>query len=338
MQVEAFAAMKAGGPLESYRYDSGPLGAEEVDVRVTHCGICHTDVDIIDDHHGIGRFPAVAGHEAIGVVEAVGDGVDTARIKVGDRVGVGAIAGSCMRCTTCIAGRTQFCAHRDDTVLRGVGGGFARYVRASQWRHVQPIPDAIPSAEAAPLLCAGATVFAPILRYGVRPTDQVAVVGLGGLGHLAVQFLAKWGCEVTVISRSRNKEQDAYSLGATDFVASGTPGELEAAAGRFDFVLSTVTADLPWGDYLDTLRPGGTLCFVGVPPSSITVSAMNLLPNAKTIGSGIPGGIEDTRQMLAFAGRHDIRSQVQTYSLPDLDKALDSVREGSARYRAVLEL
>lgn len=337
MQVEAFAVDGPHGELRSYSYEAEPLGPEEVDVRVTHCGVCHTDVMMIDNEAGISTYPLVAGHEAVGVVEAVGDAVDTSQIAVGDRVGVGAIAGSCMRCEFCLAGQTQFCALKDDTVLRGHRGGFARSVRSSQWRHVYPIPEGLSSAEAAPLLCAGTTVFKPMITH-VRPTDRVAVVGIGGLGHLAVQFLAKWGCEVTAISTSRGKEQDARELGAADFVASGEPGGLEAAAGRFDFVLSTVAVDLPWDTYFATLRPGGKLCLVGVPPSSIDVSPMSLIPMAKTLVGAIPGGITDTRRMLEFAAQHGIRAKVQTYAIDDANEALSSVRAGSARYRAVLEM
>ncbi|MFD4637013.1 NAD(P)-dependent alcohol dehydrogenase [Lentzea sp. NPDC058436] len=335
MRVQAYAAHEAGGPLRPYEYDSGPLGANEVDVRVTHGGICHTDIGLLDDEFGISRFPVVAGHEAIGVVEAVGNAVEG--LSVGRRVGVGAIAGSCFHCEWCLRGETNLCPARDDTVMRGDRGAFAGHVRASDWRHVHPIPDAIPSAQAAPLLCAGTTVFSPLLVNGVRPTDRVAVVGIGGLGHLAIQFLAAWGCDVTAISTTPAKKADAERFGASGFIASGEEGALRAAAGSFDFVLCTVSANLPWDDYVGLLRPQGTLCVVGVPEQPIALSPMSLLPAAKRVVGGIVGSAAHTRQMLDFAARHDIRPVVETFGVAEFEKALGRVREGSTRYRAVVE-
>jgi uncharacterized zinc-type alcohol dehydrogenase-like protein len=337
MKVQAYAAHEAHGPLLPYAYEAGPLGPDEVDVRVTHGGICHTDLDLIDDEWGITRFPVVAGHEAVGVVEAVGDAVDTDLLPIGRRVGVGPIAGSCSRCDQCLSGRQNVCPRRDDVVLRGDRGAFAHHVRASDSRHVYPIPDAIPSAEAAPLLCAGATVFGPLLANGVRPTDRVAVVGIGGLGHLAVRFLAKWGCEVTAISTTPDKEADARRFGATAFIATREQAALQAAADSFDFVLSTVSASLPWDDYLATLRPGGTLCLLGVSAAPIAVSPLALQPAAKRIVSGVPGTPAENRLMLDFAARHHIRAAIETFPIADVEHALDRVRQGTVRYRAVLE-
>ena len=337
MKVQAYAAHEAGGPLRPHEYEAGQLGPNEVDVRVTHGGICHTDIGIIDNEWGISRYPVVAGHEAVGVVEAVGDAVDQTVLSVGQRVGVGAIAGSCFRCEWCVSGRTNLGPHKDDTVLRGDRGGFASHVRASDWRHVYPIPDAIRSEHAAPLLCAGTTVFSPLLVHNVLPTHRVAVVGIGGLGHLAIQFLAKWGCAVTAISTTPAKRADAERFGAKDFIASGEPGALQKAAGTFDFVLSTVSADLPWDDYLGILRPEGRLCLVGVPEQPITVSQLSLIPEAKTVVGGIVGSATQTRQMIDFAARHNIRPTVETFPATDFDHALDRVRTGRSRYRTVVE-
>lgn len=337
MKVHAYAAHEAGGPLRPYEYEAGPLGANEVDVRVTHGGICHTDADLIDDKFGISRYPVVAGHEAVGVVQAVGGAVDRTVLPVGRRVGVGAIAGSCFHCEWCVSGRTNLCARKDDTVLRGDGGAFASHIRAGDWRHVYPIPDAIRSEHAGPLFCAGTTVFAPLLDNGVLPTHRVAVVGIGGLGHLAIQFLAKWGCAVTAISTTPAKQADAERFGATDFIASGERGALHKAAGSFDFVMSTVNADLPWDDYFGLLRPQGRLCVVGFPAQPVTLSQMSLLPEAKTITGGIVGSAIQTRQMIDFAARHDIRPEVETFPVVDFERAIDRVREGGARYRAVVE-
>jgi alcohol/geraniol dehydrogenase (NADP+) len=237
MKITAYAAKVSKAHLEPFQYDAGQLGPDEADVAVTHCGICHTDVGMVDNEWGISTYPLVAGHEIVGTVTAVGANVDPKRLQVGQRVGVGAICGSCMNCEWCEGGKQNVCPNRVDTVMRGIQGGFATHVRASNWRFAYPIPEAIASEHAGPLLCAGMTVFAPLLRYGVRPTDRVAVVGIGGLGHLAVQYLAKWGCDVTAISSSRDKEEQARGFGAGRFIATRGTDELKKSAALFDFIL-----------------------------------------------------------------------------------------------------
>ncbi|MFJ7997740.1 NAD(P)-dependent alcohol dehydrogenase [Streptomyces sp. NPDC096310] len=291
---------------------------------------------MIDDAHGVTAYPIVAGHEAVGIVQALGSAVDGTRLAIGQRVGVGAVAGSCFACEWCLSGRQYLCPTKDRTVLRGEGGGFATQVRASDWRHVCPLPDAIGSAQAAPLLCAGVTVFAPLLRHGVRPTDRVAVVGVGGLGHLAIQFLAKWGCHVTAISSTPEKEADARRFGAHAFY--GASEGLDRITESFDFILSTATGDLPRDAYLATLRPHGTLSIVGVPHGAISAGPLSLLPGEKKLVGGIPGSPTENRQMLDFAARHGIAPEVESFPAARMDEALDHVRHGRARYRAVLEL
>ena len=338
MAIRAYAAERARGPVRAREYEPAPLGPHQVDVTVTHCGVCHTDIDMIDDLHGISRFPLVAGHEAVGVIAALGSAVDRTRLSVGQRVGVGATAGACFACEWCLGGRQHLCPDKDDLVLRGDGGAFATQVRAGDWRYVQPLPDALPSEQAAPFLCAGSTVFSALVRHGVRPTDRVGVVGVGGLGHLALQFLAKWGCHVTALSATAAKADDARRFGAHEFVVAGPAGEgLAGLAGTFDFVLSTVPADLPWDAYLAALRPGGTLSVVGVPESVVTVHPLALLPGEKRLAGGVVGTPLETRQMLDFAARHGIRAEVETYPVARIEEALDAVRGGRARYRAVLE-
>lgn len=336
MQVIGYAATSPHSAIEEYFYDPGPLGSTEVDIAVTHCGVCHTDVGMIDDEFGISQYPLVAGHEVVGVVTAIGDDVDPDRLHIGQRVGVGAFAGACMNCEFCLTGRHGLCPRRDDTVMRGHRGGFASHLRASNWHFVYPIPAAMRSEVAGPLFCAGATVFAPLLHYGVRPTDRVAVVGVGGLGHLAVQFLNKWGCEVTAISSSPDKEQQAKKFGASHFIATRGTDELAKAAGTFDFIMSTVSADLPWDEYLAALRPQGTLCVLGVPDGAFAFQPMALLPAEKSVRGGLPGAPVETAQMLAFAARHHIEPLVETFPIAEIDQALAHVRQGKAHYRAVL--
>ncbi|WP_367123423.1 NAD(P)-dependent alcohol dehydrogenase [Streptomyces phytohabitans] len=334
MTVRAHAVDAPAGPSRVHTYEPPPLGPLEVDVAVTHSGICQTDLGMVDDHYGLARFPVVAGHEAVGTVAAVGSAVDPERLPVGARVGVGAIAGSCFRCEWCAAGAQHLCPERDDVVLRGTGGTFASSVRASDWRHVPVIPDALASAEAAPLLCAGTTVFNAIVQHGVRPTDRVAVVGVGGLGHLALQLLAAWGCHVTAVSTSADKADDARRFGAHDFLASR---DVPRARERFDFVLDTVGADLPWDDYFGALRPRGKLCVVGVPASPFSIGPMSVLPAEKSLVSAVVGPPGVTGRLLDFAALHDVRAQVEVFPADRLDQALDHVRNGRARYRTVVE-
>jgi alcohol/geraniol dehydrogenase (NADP+) len=328
-----YAVRKPGGTVHTIETDLAPLGPREVDVRVTHCGVCNTDVSLVDDAYGISRYPLVAGHEAVGTVVAVGHEVEPGALTVGQRVGVGAVAGSCQACEWCLSGRQNLCPRKDVTAMRGDGGGFASVVRAGDWRHVQPIPDALDPAAAAPLLCAGATVFPPLLRHGVRPVDRVAVVGVGGLGHLAIQFAAAWGCHVTAISSSEDKAADARRFGAHDVLVGDDP-----APGSFDFVLSTAPADLPWDTYTAALRPGGTLCFVGVPHNPLSLSPLALLTGERKVAAGNVGTPSEQRAMLEFAARHGIAAQVETYPVARIDAALDRVRQGAARYRVVLEM
>jgi uncharacterized zinc-type alcohol dehydrogenase-like protein len=331
--VIRYAVQEPGGPVHAIEAQAPPLGPREVDVRVTHCGICNTDVGLIDDVYGVSRFPLVAGHEAVGEVVALGDEVEPGALTLGQRVGVGAVAGSCQACEWCLSGRQNLCPRKDVTAMRGDGGGFAGVVRAGDWRHVQPIPAALDSAAAAPLLCAGATVFPPFLRHGVRPIDRVAVVGVGGLGHLAVQFAAAWGCHVTAISASADKAADARRFGAHDVIVGADP-----APGSFDFVLSTAPADLAWDAYVAALRPGGTLCLVGVPRSPLSIAPLALLTGERKLAAGNVGTPTEQRAMLEFAARHRIAAQTETYPVARIDEALDRVRQGAARYRVVLEM
>ncbi len=336
MNVRAYAARGPKGHLTAFEYDPGTLGPLEVDVAVTHAGICHTDCAMVDNDWGISQYPLVPGHENVGTVSAVGSGVDPARLRVGDRVGVGALCGSCMGCEFCESGRQHVCAKVVGTVMPPHQGGFATHVRASDWRFAHKIPDAIAGEHAGPLMCAGTTVFTPLLRHGVRPVDRVAVVGIGGLGHLAVQYLAKWGCDVTAISRSHDKDEQAHGFGATSFIATAGTDELKRAVGSFDFILSTVTAPLPWDDYVAALRPQGTLCVVGIPNQAIAVQPFSLIGGEKRVVGGQPGSLAETRQMLDFTARHGVKPMVQTFPMADADHALEHTRQGKARFRDVL--
>jgi alcohol/geraniol dehydrogenase (NADP+) len=334
MQVKAYAAKAAGQDLQSFNFELSELGPDEVDVQVTHCGVCHTDVALVDNEWSLSQYPVVPGHEIVGTVAAVGSNVD--RLAIGQRVGVGALCGACMKCEWCVGGAQHVCAQVVGTVMGEHKGGFASIVRVNNWQFAHPLPEEIASEHAGPLMCAGTTVFTPLLRYGVRPTDRVAVVGIGGLGHLAVQYLAKWGCDVTAISSTHEKDEQAFGFGARHFIATRGTDELSKAVRSFDFILSTVSADLPWDAYLAALRPKGKLCIAGIPDKSIAYSPWSLIAGEKSVVGGQPGSIVETQQMLAFTALHGIKPRIETFAMTDANVALDHTRQGKARFRAVL--
>jgi uncharacterized zinc-type alcohol dehydrogenase-like protein len=332
MGVKAYAAKGPKQPLEPFEYEPGPLGPHEVEVKVSHCGICHSDLAMIDNDWGFSAYPLVPGHEVIGTVAAVGSDVDA--LKVGQRVGVGWSCNSCGRCEWCVKGLETFCAQNQGTIVHH-HGGWAETVRA-HWKFAVPIPGALESSVAGPLMCAGATVFAPMIHYGVDATMKTAVVGIGGLGHLAVQFLSAFGCEVTAISTTHAKDEEARQMGASHFIATKGTDELKKAANRFDFILSTVAVDLPWAEYVAALRPQGRLCLVGVPDADLKIPPFPLLPEKSVCGAAV-GSPSDTATMLEFAARKEVRPIVEYFPMPEVNKAVDHLRAGKARYRIVLQ-
>jgi len=332
MGIKGYAAKGPKQPLESFEYEPGPLGPHEVEVQVSHCGICHSDLAMIDNDWGFSAYPLVPGHEVIGTISSVGS--DVVNAKVGQRVGIGWHCGSCGHCEWCGKGVESLCANERGTIVHH-HGGWADRVRCEA-KFAMPIPDAIESHVAGPFMCAGSTVFTPMARFGVTATMRAAVVGIGGLGHLAVQFLAAFGCEVTAISSSHSKDDEVRQMGATHFLATKGTDELKKAAGSFDFIISTVGADLPWDDYVAALRPQGRLVLVGIPDSAIKFAPFPLLAE-KSVSGGSCGGTTDTKLMLDFAARTGVRPIVETFKMADVNKALDHVRAGKPRYRVVLE-
>jgi len=333
MPISAYAAKAPKGRLESFTYDAGPLGPREVEVKVTHCGICHSDQAMIDNDWQFSAYPLVPGHEVVGTVAALG--ADVRGLALGQRVGIGWQCGSCGECEFCRVGHETYCAKERDTIVHH-HGGFADRVRADA-NFAIPLPDGLDSAQAAPLLCAGTTVFTPMLHHGVTANTRAAVVGIGGLGHLAVQFLAQMGCEVTAISSTHDKDDEARGFGATHFIATKGTDELKKAASRFDFILNTVPADLPWGDYLAALRPAGKLVTVGVPASDVKLSAFQLIGQEKSFCGGRTGSPAEIATMFNFAARRGVHAQIEKFPMKDINAAMDRVRTGKMRYRVVLE-
>ena len=277
-------------------------------------------------------YPLVAGHEIVGIVEAAGEHVKG--VKTGDRVGLGWFAGSCMSCHTCMSGNHNLCAGGEQTIV-GRHGGFADRVRC-HWSWAVPIPDGVDPATAGPLFCGGITVFGPIAHFGVKPTDRVGVIGIGGLGHLALQFLDKWGCHVTAFTSSDAKSEEARRLGADAVVNSRDSAAMKAIAGSLDFILVTVNVPLDWDAYLAALRPDGRLHFVGAVLEPVPVQAFSLIGGRKSVSGSPLGSPATVRDMLEFCARHHIAPQTESFAFDGINDALDHLRAGKARYRVVL--
>lgn len=332
MKINAFAAKAPKMRLDPFSYAPAELRPQDVEVKITHCGICHSDLHLIDNDWGISQYPLVPGHEIIGTIVATG--ADVAHLVNGQRVGIGWQRGSCLHCELCVRGEENLCAHHVATCV-GHHGGFAESIRVDS-RFAFPIPDALTSENAAPLLCAGATVYSPFRRHGVRPDMRVGVIGIGGLGHLALQFANALGCEVTAFSSTPDKEQEARSFGAHHFIASNSKSDLENT-GKVDFILSTVFADLDWPAYLNVLRPNGKLCFVGVPANPIAIHIGMLLSNQKSVCASVIGSRWMISEMLDFAARHGIVAKTEIMPMARANDAIDKVRSNQARYRMVLK-
>ena len=332
MSVHAYAAHAKKGALSPFAYDPAPLGSHDIEVRISHCGICHSDVHLVDGDWGVGTYPMVPGHEIVGTVAALGP--EVRHLEAGQRVGVGWQRGACLSCHSCAAGEENLCPRNEATCVDH-HGGFADRIRLDG-RFAFPIPEGLESEGAAPLLCGGVTVYSPLVRW-VKPSMRVGVVGIGGLGHLALQFARAMGCEVTAMSSSPDKEQEARSFGAHRFLATREPKALRSAAGTLDFVLSTVYVPQDWMGLLAALRPNGVLCFVGAPAEPLKLPIGFLLGGQKTVTASAIGGRPAIREMLRFAARHGVAAKTQVRPLAEADAALAETRKGRARYRIVLE-
>ena len=330
--IRAYAAHQAHGPLQPFEYDPGALGPDQVEIKVKSCGICHSDVAMLNNDWGFSSYPLVAGHEIVGQIAAVGERVST--LKVGQMVGLGWFSRSCLTCGSCMGGDHNLCPTGEQTIV-GRHGGFADLVRA-QATWVIPLPTGLDTMKAGPLFCGGITVFNPLVQFDVRPTDRVGVVGIGGLGHMALMFLKNWGCEVIAFT-SESKMEEALQLGATQAVSSRDPSKLTNLRGALDFILVTATASLDWQAYVDLLAPKGRLHFVGAVPDPISMPVFPLLFGQKSISGSPLGSPLNTALMLDFAARHQIAPITETFPMSKINDAIARLESGKARYRVVLE-
>jgi len=330
--IQGLAAHAAGAELLTFRYDPGELGPAEVEIAVTHCGICHSDIHLVSNDWGISQFPFIPGHEVVGKVSAVGSAFRS--LKPGDRVGLGWQSNSCGECEWCTRGMENLCAQSEATCVHR-HGGYADRVRANA-RFVIPIPDALPSENAAPLMCGGITVYNPLRTHGVNPSSRVGVVGIGGLGHMAIQFARTFGAEVTAFSTSAGKEEEARSLGAHHFVNTRESKAMREVAGTLDLILTTINADQDWNSYIQALRPTGILCFLGVPPSPVSMQAFPLVSGMRTVTGSPIGSPHLMREMMDVAARHGVKAQTEVFPMAKANEAIEKMKKNKVRYRAVL--
>jgi uncharacterized zinc-type alcohol dehydrogenase-like protein len=328
----AYAAKTAHGVLEPFSFDPGELGSEEVEIKVSHCGICHSDLSMLDNEWGMSKFPFVPGHEVVGTVTALGE--DAKGLTIGQKVGVGWTAFSCLSCHECLSGHHHLCATSQGTIV-GRHGGFADRLRA-QWTWVRPLPDGLDLAKTGPLLCGGITVFAPFLIHNIKPSARVGIIGIGGLGHMALGFASKWGCEVHAFTTSDSKEAEAKKLGAHFVHNTKREGALQKLRGSLDLIISTINVPMDIGAWLETLAPRGRLHVVGAVLKPMEVPAFGLIMGQKSIAGSPTGSPTDIDTMLAFCARHSIAPVTENFPMSKVNDAFEHLRAGKARYRIVL--
>ena len=331
-EINAYAVTEAGGALQTFSYDPGPMAPDEVEIKITSCGLCHSDLSMINNEWRASRYPLVPGHEVIGEVVATGEGVK--HLQPGQMVGVGWTSHSCLHCSPCLSGKQQRCQTGTSTIAGH--GGFADRIRVQHIWAV-PLPDGLDTDSAGPLFCGGITVFAPFVDFGLKPTDRVGVIGIGGLGHLAIQFASAWGCEVTAFTSSLDKTEELKELGAHRVVNSRDNDALKAERGRFDFILTTVNVSLNWPLYMRALRAEGKLITVGMVQEPMGIPAAMLIGGQRVVSGSDTGPPDMVADMLEFCVRHDIKPMIEKFPMSDCNAAIDRLKSGKARYRIVLE-
>jgi uncharacterized zinc-type alcohol dehydrogenase-like protein len=342
LQTKGYAAMTARAALIPFSFERRDVGPRDILITITHCGICHSDIHQARDEWGGSIFPMVPGHEIVGTVARVGKEVKT--FKAGDRAGVGCFVDSCRSCSACREGLEQYCekgmlltySGRDKNGHVTQGGYSTQIVVDAQY--ALRIPDALSPAGTAPLLCAGITTYSPLRHWGVGKYHKLAVVGLGGLGHMAVKIARALGTEVTVLSTSEKKRQDAMRLGAAHFELTSQPGTLAKLQRHFDFILDTVSAPHDYNALVQLLKTDGTLILVGAPEKPAPLEPFPLIMHRRRIAGSVIGGIRETQEMLNFCAEHTIESDVEVIPIQQVNEAYERVLKGDVRFRFVIDL
>jgi alcohol dehydrogenase (NADP+) len=342
MKSRGYAALSAKSDLATYTFERRDLGAHDVVLDISYAGICHSDVHQVAEDWGPAIFPMVPGHEIAGVVTAVGPKVS--KFAIGDRIGVGVFVDSCRTCTSCLKGLQQYCVEgmtgtyngleRDGTTV-AMGGYSNNFVINEDY--AVHIPNNLPLDGVAPLLCAGITLYSPIKHWNVGPGMKVAIMGLGGLGHMGVKFAAAMGAEVTVLSHSPNKHEDAIAMGAHHFVSTKDPNNLKPLLKTFDLILNTVSAELDIDQYLNLLKLDGTLVIIGLPGKPYAVHAGTLLNGRRSLSGSMIGGIPEMQEMLDFCAEHQIVSDVEVIKADYINEAYKRTVASDVKYRFVID-
>lgn len=332
MKIQALAVKKRGGILEEYSFDVASPKEQECLIKVLNCGICHSDIHMIDNDWGQSKYPLVPGHEVIGEVAEIG--AQVTHLKVGDRVGVGWQRSSCLQCQDCLRGNENLCDNNQGLIVTGPGG-FADYLMIDS-RFAFPIPKGIDSKAAGPLLCGGITVYAGLRNAGMSSGQEIGILGIGGLGHMAVQFAKKLGNRVTVFTTSADKAEFAEQMGADEAIVVGKGEIPPSPSNKLNILLSTVPVGLDWVPYIDLLDSDGTLAFVGVPDAPLTIPLFPLLMKRRRIVASPTGGRAMINDMLSVSEKFGIEPIVEVFAMTQANEALEKVRENKVRYRAVL--
>lgn len=343
IETKGYAAQKAGVPLAPWNFQRRELNPNDVQLEILYCGVCHSDLHQVRDEWGNGIFPMVPGHEIIGRVIKTGGQVH--KIKVGELAGVGCLVDSCRECDNCRDGLEQYCLNGNSQTYNGYEqdkktptyGGYSNTIVVHE-DFILHISDKLPLQGVAPLLCAGITTYSPLRHWKVGKGHKIAILGLGGLGHMAVKFASSFGAEVTMLSTSPSKEADARKLGAHKFVLTSNPESVKAVEGYFDFILDTVSAPHDYNLYLSLLKTNGVHICVGAPPAPTQILGFNLIGGRKSLAGSLIGGLPETQEMLDYCAEHDIVSDVEVININYIEKAYERMLKGDVRYRFVIDM
>jgi alcohol dehydrogenase (NADP+) len=342
LSTRGYAAFDSKNPLRSFVFERRDPGAHDVLIEIAFCGVCHSDLHQVRDEWSGSKYPMVPGHEIVGKVTRVGS--EVRKYKAGDKVGVGCLVDSCRECAMCKKGFEQFCEkgmvgtynslERDGKTP--TYGGYSNQVVVDE-NYVLRIPDGLSLDRAAPLLCAGITTYSPLRHWKVTKGQRVGILGLGGLGHMGVKLAKAMGAEVTLLSSSASKKEDAKRLGAHEFVVTSDASALAALRGRFDLILDSVSAPHDLASYVGLLRPEGTHVLLGAPSQPYTIPAFALIMGRRSIAGSLIGGIRETQEMLDFCGQHEVQADIETIPVKEIDRAYDRMLKGDVRYRFVID-
>ncbi|RAJ97793.1 putative zinc-type alcohol dehydrogenase-like protein [Larkinella arboricola] len=341
--TKGYAAQTKDSGLAPWNFDRREVGPHDVQFDITYCGVCHSDLHQINGEWGGEIFPMVPGHEIVGRVVAVGS--EVTRFKVGDLAGTGCMVDSCRNCESCQKGLEQYCLNGNTLTYNSLEqdhktptyGGYSNTIVVNE-DFVLHISEKLDLAATAPLLCAGITTYSPLRHWKVGKGHKLAVLGLGGLGHMGIKFGVAFGAEVTVLSTSPKKEEDARKLGAHNFIVTSDPAQLKSAMGYFDFILDTVSAEHDYNQYLALLKTDGVHICVGAPPTPSALTAFSLIPGRKSIAGSNIGGIAETQEMLDFCAENNIVSDIELIDIKDIHPAYERMLKGDVRYRFVIDM